>query len=101
MLTSRGIEDFRLPCYSPNLNAVYERFQGSVRRECLDHIIVFNEPYIRRVIRDYVTYHNKMRPHQGIRQSIPDPPRGPTESGSVVAQSMLGGLHHHYYRKAA
>ena len=101
MLAARGIEDIRLPCYSPDLNAVCKRFQGSVRQECLDHVIVFNEQNLRRVIREYVAYYNQMRPHQGIGQSIPDPPLEPKETGSVEAQPVLGGLHHHYYRKAA
>jgi transposase InsO family protein len=101
MLASRGIEDLRLPCYSPDVNAVCERFQGSVRRECLDHIVVFNEQHLRRVIREYVAYYNQMRPHQGIGQSIPDPPPEPQPGGPVEAKPVLGGPHHHYYRKAA
>ena len=101
MLTSRGIEDVRLPCYSPDLNAVCERFQGSVRRESLDHIIIWDERHLARIIKEYVAYYNQMRPHQGIGQSIPERPPEPKEGGPVEAQPVLGGLHHHYYRKAA
>src|SRR5574341_694184 len=61
-LIGRGIEDVRLPFYSPDLNAVCEHFQGSVRHEYLDHFIIFNEQHLHRVIREYVAYYNTMRP---------------------------------------
>lgn len=101
-LSNLGIEDLQLPCYSPDLNAICERFQGSVRRECLDHVLIWNERHLVRIIKEYVAYYNRMRPHQGIGQCIPDPSAGEgSASGPIAAQPVLGGLHHHYYRKAA
>lgn len=101
-LSNLGFEDLRLPCYSPDLNAFCERFQGSVRRECLDHIIIWNERHLARIIKEYVVYYNHMRPHQGIGQRIPDLPTGEIlATGPVAVLPVLGGLHHHYYRKAA
>lgn len=101
-LSNLGIEDLRLPCYSPDLNAFCERFQGSVRRECLDYVLILDEKHLARIIKEYVAYYNRMRPHQGIGQRIPDRLLEEMRvSGPVVATPVLGGLHHHYYRKAA
>jgi hypothetical protein len=54
-------------------NALCERFLGTVRRECLDHLLIFSGVHARRVIREYVTFFNHRRPHQGINQQIPEP----------------------------
>jgi transposase InsO family protein len=55
-----------IPCLAPKANAVCERFMGSVRRECLDHLLVVGEGQLHRVIKEYVEYFNRARPHQGI-----------------------------------
>ena len=86
----------------PNQNAIVERFFGSLRRECLDHLLLFGERHLRRVLREYVTYYSQCRPHQGIGQTIP---RGTANDnvlavGDVVARPILGGLHHDYRRSA-
>ena len=92
------IEVVNIPPKSPNLNPISERFLGSVRRECLDHIIILGEDRLRRVLREYVNdYFNTARPHQGIGQRIPDqvvsePPV--RSAGKIVARPILGGLHH-------
>ena len=73
-----------------------------MRRECLDYIIIWDERHLTRIIKDYVAYYNRMRPHQGIGQSIPDPPAEEMQTTApVISKPVLGGLHHHYYRKAA
>ncbi len=62
-----GIEILKIPFRAPRANAICERFLGSVRRECLDHLLIFSERQLYRVIREYVGYFNQMRPHQGLR----------------------------------
>ena len=71
-----GIEIVRTPYRAPRANAVCERFLGSVRRECLDHLLVFGERHLSRVLREYVAYFNRDRPHQGLAQATPEPPTG-------------------------
>ncbi len=99
-----GIVELRTAYRAPRQNAACERFLGSVRRECLDHVLVLGEAHLRRVLREYVTYFNQDRPHQGIQQHIPG---GTTASpvreggaGKVRAFPVLGGLHHAYQRAA-
>ena len=103
-----GIEVLRTPIQAPRANAICERFTlrvpGSVRRECLDHILLVSEAQLCRVLKEYVTYFNRARPHQGIDQGVPegeersDPSLD--SSGTVIALPVLGGLHHEYRRVA-
>jgi len=58
------------------MNAICERFLGSVRCECLDHLLILGEAHLRRALRAYVPYFNEQRPHQGIAQQIPTPDQG-------------------------
>ncbi len=99
--TATGIEEVRTAFRAPKENAVCERFLGSVRRECLDHLLVLSEAHLRRILTEYVAFFNSARPHQGLQQQMPDPPaeeiRG---SGPVRATPILGGLHHTYGRAA-
>jgi len=97
-----GIRILRTPPRAPRANATCERFLGSVRRECLDHVLVLGERHLARVLREYVAYFNRARPHQGLGQALPEPPapgsRGP--DGPIRAVPVLGGLHHTYQRAA-
>jgi putative transposase len=100
-----GIKLLKTPYHTPRANAICERFQGSVRRECLDHLLILQEKQLHRVLHAYVAYFNQARPHQGIGQQIPEQKAGSscatTPKGSkVVAVPILAGLHHDY-RKAA
>ena len=98
-----GITVVRTPVRAPRANAACERFLGSVRRECLDHVLVLGERHLRRVLREYVAYFNRARPHQGIGQAIPAAPRPVSPSGPatpLVSTPVLGGLHHDYRRAA-
>ena len=99
-----GIEELRTAYRAPRQNATCERFLGSVRRECLDHLLVLSEAHLRRSLREYATYFNTARPHQGLRQRVPDPPAECAPRallpGSVRAIPILGGLHHGYERAA-
>ena len=99
-----GIEILRTPIRATKANAVCERFVGSVRRQCLDHLIVLNERHLHRVIKEYVAYFNTARPHQGILGQLPIPSMNsssePAMSGQVTSFPILGGLHHDYRRTA-
>jgi len=99
-----GITELRTADRAPRQNATCERFLGSVRRECLDHVVVLGEAHLRRVLREYVAYFNQDRPHQGIGQHIPgDAAASPAHAGgagNVRAFPVLGGLHHAYQRTA-
>jgi transposase InsO family protein len=96
-----GIDLVRTAYRAPKENAICERFLGSVRRECLDHLLVLGAAHLLRILREYATYFNTARPHQGLDQRLPDPPPadGPIR-GPVHATSVLGGLHHVYTRAA-
>ncbi len=97
-----GIEVLRTPYRAPRANAVCERFLGSVRRECTDHLLVLGERQLSRILREYVAFFNRARPHQGINQALPEPSGGEPwhSAGPVRAVPVLGGLHHTYQRTA-
>ena len=87
---------------SPWQRAYVERVIGSVRRECLDHVIVFNEASLRRILAAYFTYYHECRCHLSLEKDSPEPrPAQPPERGPVVAIPQVGGLHHRYERRAA
>jgi transposase InsO family protein len=92
------------PFQAPKANSLCERFLGTVRRECLDHILICSEGHARRVRREYVTFFNPSRPHQGTNQQIPEPlflPPLPQEAPrQVIGLPALHGLHHDYRRAA-
>jgi putative transposase len=82
-----GIEVLRIPFRAPLANATCERFLGSVRRECLNHLLIFSERQLYRVIKEYVEYFNRARPHQGLRQEIPEGVKGEQEvlaTGKII-----------------
>jgi transposase InsO family protein len=86
---------------APRANAICERFLGSVRRECLDHVLVLGERHLLEVLVEYCRYFNESRPHQGIDQRVPVGVRSATNgNGPVIATACLNGLHHHYRRAA-
>ena len=80
-----------------------KRFLGSVRRECLDHILILDENHLYRVIKKYVAFFNQARPHQGIEQKIPEGiqvAENKNSKGKIIAFPVLNGLHHDYRRAA-
>jgi putative transposase len=92
-----GIDHIHTAYRAPLMNAVCERFLGSVRRACPDHVFVLSERHLLRVLREYVAYVNAARPHHGLQQRIPDPPDARKGSaGAIYAVPVLGGLHHTY-----
>ena len=84
---------------SLNMNAYTERVIGTIRREALDHFLLFSEKQIRNIITNYVGYYNKYRPHQGINR-IPDGESTNT-TGVIKNESILGGIHHPYFGSSA
>jgi putative transposase len=94
-----GIRTVLTPVRAPRANAVAERLVGTLRRECLDHVIVVNERHLRAILSDFVRYYNADRPHQTLRLDTPRPLDRPPV-GSVRSRSVLGGLHHVYERAA-
>lgn len=97
------IEILKTPYRAPKANAICERFLGSVRRECLDHILFLGERQLYEVIKEYVRFFNEARPHQGIGQQIPKEIQSdekPRSTGKVISFPVLGGLHHDYRRAA-
>ncbi len=87
---------------SPWQRAYVERVIGSIRRECLDHVIVFQQNALRRTLNSYFNYYHRSRTHLSLAKDSPEPRAiQPPEMGSVVALPQVGGLHHRYERRAA
>jgi hypothetical protein len=79
-----------------------ERVIGSIRRECLDHLIVVNETGLSRILKEYLAYYHQSRTHLSLAKDSPQPrPIAPPALGPVIAISQVGGLHHRYDRRAA
>ena len=99
---SMGTKEVVTAPRSPWQNPYCERLIGSIRRECLDHVIVLSERHLIRVLRSYASYYHSSRTHRSLDNDCPDPrPVEPPEMGDVVALSQVGGLHHRYARRLA
>jgi transposase InsO family protein len=96
-LRAMGIRDKPTAPVSPWQNGFAERLIGSIRRECLDHIVVLGETHLRRILRSYACYYNKIRTHRSLDKDAPVS-RPVQRIGSIKSQAILGGLHHHYVR---
>ena len=97
-----GIRDVFTAYGSPWQNPYAERVIGSIRRECLDHVIVLGPRHLKRILAGYVNYYNGVRTHLSLYKDAPD--RRSTQSatsGRIVERKKVGGLHHHYMRQAA
>ena len=87
---------------SPWQNGYCERVIGTIRRECLDHVIVLSEKHLRRVLKEYVAYYHQSRTHLGLDKDAPvSRPVQSLDVGPVASKPVLGGLHHRYFRQAA
>jgi putative transposase len=97
-----GVEEVVIAPRAPWQTPYAERIIGSVRRECLDHVIIFNERHLRRVLSCYFRFYHRSRTHLSLNKDCPDP-RGihPPSAGKIVAFPEVGGLHHRYERRAA
>jgi len=97
-----GIEEVLTAPRSPWQNAYAERFIGSIRRECLDHVIVFGVSGLQRLIKGYCAYYEHSRTHLSLKKDAPIPrPIAAPGDGRVMAIPQVGGLHHRYERRAA
>ena len=97
-----GIEQVLTAPRSPWQNPYCERVIGTLRRECLDHVIVLGEQHLRRILRRYLEYYHSSRTHLALDKDAPEPRRRESiDEGKVIAIPMVGGLHHRYARHAA
>ena len=101
-IKSLGIEEVVTTPRSPWQNPFCERVIGSIRRDCLNHVIVLNERHLRRILREYFSYYHTCRTHLSLNKDPPETrPVEPPEMGNIVAFPHVGGLHHRYVRLAA
>jgi transposase InsO family protein len=96
-LRAMGIRDKPTAPASPWQNGFAERLIGSIRRECLDHIIVLGEAHLRRILKSYADYYNGVRTHRSLNEDAPVS-RQIQRTGSIKSHALLGGLHHRYVR---
>src|SRR6202163_1644734 len=96
-LRAMGIRDKPIAPASPWQNGFAERIIGSIRRECLDHVIVLGEANLRRILKSYADYYNSVRTHRSLDKDAPVT-RQIQRIGSIKSHAILGGLHHHYAR---
>jgi transposase InsO family protein len=96
-LRSMGIRDRPTSPRSPWQNAYVERLIGTLRRECLDHVVIFGEWHLRQVLKSYSLYYNQTRTHLALDKDTPLP-RPAQRSGTIVSVPILSGLHHCYAR---
>jgi putative transposase len=108
LFRTAGMRVIRTPVRAPNANAHIERWVGSVRRECLDRLLIFNRQQLERVLRVYVRHYNEQRPHRALALQAPAPPTVPLRRGDVLRSArdirrrdLLGGLIHEYEPAAA
>jgi transposase InsO family protein len=96
-----GVEEVLIAPRSPWQSPYVERLIGSIRRECLDHMIVFGEAHLKRLLGSYFPYYHKARCHRALGGDAPHPREvEPPGRGRVVAVPQVGGLHHRYTRVA-
>ena len=101
-VASLGVEEILIAPRAPWQNAYAERFIGSLRRECLDHVLVLNEQHCRKVLSGYARYYNRSRTHLALEKDAPEPRmKHGLERGEIVAFPEVGGLHNRYERRAA
>jgi len=100
-LEALGVEEVVIAPRSPWQSPYVERFIGSLRRDCLDHVIVLNERHLHRIVASYLDYYHRARTHLSLDRNAPVPREfeGATK-GRVISEPMVGGLHHRYRRVA-
>ena len=92
-----GIRDKPISAGSPWQNCFAERLIGPIRRECVDHLVVFGEQHLRRALRSYARYYNEAQTHRSLNKDAPvSRPIQPI--GRIVSHTLVGGLHHQYAR---
>jgi putative transposase len=102
VFSGNGTRIIRTPVLSPRANAFAERFVGTLRRECLDHVLILGKQHLREVLAEYVRHYNGHRPHQGLRQEPPllEPGHVADITAAIERRQVLGGLISEYRRAA-
>ena len=101
-IAGMGIVEVLTAPRSPWQSPYVERVIGSIRRECLDLVVVFHARHLRRLLTEYFAYYHRSRVHRSLDMDCPDHrPVQPTDSGMVVEIPQVGGIHHRYERRAA
>ncbi|MGH2654239.1 MAG: integrase core domain-containing protein [Actinomycetota bacterium] len=100
---TEGVRVVKTPIRAPKANAFAERWVGSARRECLDHILILGRRHLDRVLREFADHYNAERPHRGLRLARPSPATSSISlaTGAVRRRDRLGGVIHEYHREAA
>ena len=99
---SLGIQEVKIAPRAPWQNPSVERLIGTLRRECLDHVVVLTDTHLRRVLDAYLAYYHGARTHLSLDKDTPEPrPVERSDRGRIVETPMVGGLHHRYTRRAA
>jgi putative transposase len=103
VFSSEGTRVTKCPVKAPRANSFAERWVGTVRRECTDHLLILGRRHLDAVLRRYVDHHSSERPHRGLKLATPLPKtQAPLTGRTVIRQEdVLGGLVHEYYRVAA
>jgi transposase InsO family protein len=96
-LRAMGIRDKPIAPGSPWQNSFAERMIGTIRRECVDHVVALGERHLRRVLKSYVSYYNTTRTHRSLNMDAPVS-RPVQQIGRIVSYALVGGLHHQYVR---
>ena len=97
-----GIQEVLTAPHSPWQNPFAERLVGSIRHECLDHVLVLSERHLRRILASYLAYYHRARTHLALDKDAPDGrPIELSEATRIVGIPEVGGLHHRYVRQAA
>ncbi len=98
---SLQIEEVITAPHSPWQNPYSERVIGSIRRECLDHVIVLSEEHLRRILKEYFRYYTNTRPHESLERNSPNPRMiESSDDVPIISTPEVGGLHHRYQRAA-
>jgi transposase InsO family protein len=100
-IASLGITDVVSSPQSPWQSPYVERVIGSIRRECLDHVIILNERHLRRMLRAYLSYYHRSRTHLALGKDAPESRPASSGASTIVVTPEVGGLHHRYDRQAA
>jgi transposase InsO family protein len=106
-VTAMGVQVLRIPVRAPKANSLCERFGGTLRRECLDFVIPFNERHLKSVLKAWIAHYHHSRPHMSLGPGIPAALRTPPPESAdrhripaghaVRRAAFLGGLHHEYW----
>jgi transposase InsO family protein len=96
-IRAMGIRDKPIALGAPWQNCFAERLIGTIRRECVDHVVAFSEEHLRQVLKSYASYYNTARTHRSLDKDAPAS-RPVQRTGPIVSHVLVGGMHHQYVR---